>query len=133
MAFYEISLRLSNAWFSGKEHDEETLVYQRYLLGGGVYGTKKNQIAVNLGKKSTFSYAWGRIFMPYKQLCTTYPKLIGKPFLVPFYQIRRWCRIVFKGRFSNVPEEIKANKSVNYDSTQELSKLFESMKLNKIK
>ena len=126
---YEMSLKLSNVWFSDAEHDDVILVYQRYILNGGTFGTKMNAIAANSNKKGTFSYVSGRIFMPYEQLCITYPSLKGRKYLLPFYQVKRWCRILTKRRYINVGEEIRANKSVSVENMSEYSKLLESLNL----
>lgn len=127
--FYEISLKLAKVWFSDEKHDDITLSYQRYILNGGMYGTKMNSIAANAKKKSTFSYVLSRIFAPYEMLCITYPSLKGKKALVPFYQVRRWCRTIKKRRYKNVNVEIQANNSVSKENTDEFSRLLECLKL----
>lgn len=129
--FHEISMKLANIWFSDEEHDDTTLVYQRYLLHGGVYGTKMNEIAANSDKKSTASYVAGRLFIPYEKLCITYPNLKGKKILLPFYQVKRWCRVLKNRGYKKVPEELKANNVVSQENINEFSKLMESLELNK--
>ena len=129
--FYELSLKLANIWFSDEEHDEITLIYQKYLLNGGVYGTKINGIAANSDKKSTFSYVMGRVFMPYEQLCLKYPSLKGKKLLLPFYQVRRWCGALVKGRISDTSKEIDANSKITEEGIAQTRVLFEKLKLKK--
>ena len=127
--FHKASLKLANVWFANKEHDDITLLYQRYILNGGIYGTKMNSIAAKAEKKGTLSYICGRIFMPYEQLCVTYPSLKGKKLLVPFYQVRRWGRILKKHRYKIASDEIHANNSVSSNNVNEFSYLLKSLKL----
>ena len=129
--FYEMSLKLANIWFSNAEHDEVTLSYQRYILNGGIYGTVMNKVAANNDKKKTSSYIAGRIFMPYEQLCITYPKLKKNKLLLPFYQVKRWCRILKNKGYAKASDEIKANNSVSEKNLNEYSKLFDELQLKK--
>ena len=57
------------------------LVYTEYAKRGGK-------------KKRMLSY----VFLPYSQLSEQYPSLKKAPFLLPFYEIRRWLRIIFRGK-----------------------------------
>ncbi len=127
--FYDAVLKLSKIWFSDEKHDETTLVLQKYLLNGGIYGTKMNALAANSEKKSVISYILRRIFMPYEQLCITYPFLKGKKILLPFYQVRRWVRILKKRRYKNASNEIEANKSVAQNDIDEYSMLIKKLNL----
>lgn len=127
--FSETSLKLARIWFSEEEHDEITPVYEKYLLGGGIYGTKMNAIAAKDNKKSTFSYAVGRIFMPYEKLCITYPNLKGKKYLLPFYQVKRWFRTLKNRRYLDASKEFEANNSITKQKANDFSKLFESLEL----
>ena len=127
--FCEISLKLARIWFSDGIHNEITDVYQRYLLNGGIYGTKMNSIAAKDSKKSNFSYAVSRIFMPYEQLCITYPKLKEKKYLFPFYQVKRWLRTVKNRRYLEVSKEFDANDSVTRQNASDYSKLIEKLEL----
>jgi hypothetical protein len=129
-AFFNECVKLSQVWFSGREHDETTVLFQLYLLNGGVYGSKMNSIAVKYRKKGTFSYALCRVFLPYEQLCITYPFLKGRKYLLPFYQARRWLRALFKGRLSVAGKEIDANKQISDKRIAEVQKLFEVLHLN---
>ena len=129
-AFFSTCVKMCDVWFSDGEHDETTLLFQRYLLNGGIYGTKHNQIAASPDKKSMVAYILNRVFMPYEQLCVTYPSLKGKKMLIPFYQIRRWLRIVANRRLDSASEEFKAKKHVSDGNFGDYSKLFEAIKLN---
>lgn len=123
--FYDLSVRLSDVWFADAEHDDVTYLMHCYILEGGVYGKKDTSIAVRRMKKDRFSYVFGRIFLPFRQLVITYPKLGEKPALMPFYQIKRWCRIVFAGKTKRSINELKTGVNVTAEKIDYLTELFE--------
>ena len=127
--FYDVSVRLSKAWFEDGEHDETTLLLQKYLLGGGTYGTVKNYIAVASSRGGKFSYLLKRVFMPYDLLCTKYPNLKDKPYLLPYYQVRRWLRIVISGRIKDTSKEFSAGSDITDENARDVKKLFDSIGL----
>lgn len=129
--FYDECLRLSTVWFANEKHNETTLLFQEYLLDGGVYGIKKNQIALKRKKKGTFSYILERIFMPYEQLVITYPSLKNKRCLTPLYQVRRWFRVVFNGRIFSSSQELTANGEITDQKIDNIACLFEKIGLDK--
>ena len=49
--------------------------------------------------------------------------------LTPIYQVRRWFRIVFKGRVGKAVKTIKANATVSDDSRKKTAELFENLGL----
>lgn len=129
--FYKAVSKLARVWFADESHDDVTLSLQKYILFGGIYGTKVNSIAMNDEKKSTVAYVADRVFMPYEKLCITYPGLKGKKILLPFYQVKRWCRTLKNHRYASASEELKANRGVSEDRIHEFSGLLTELELNK--
>ena len=129
VTFYEVSLKLARVWFADEEHNDMTLSLQKYILFGGIYGTKVNSIAANDEKKSAVSYVAGRIFMPYEKLCITYPGLKGKKILLPFYQVKRWFRTLKNRRYLAASDELRANREAD-ERTEEFSCLLDNLELN---
>ncbi len=128
--FHECS-KLSAVWFDSGEHDDTTLLFQKYLLGGGVYGIKKNQIAFKRKQKGRVAYLAERIFMPYEQLIIKYPELKGKRYLAPLYQVRRWTGFVLGRKYANSGKELLTNKEISEERAEEVYKLFEKIGLDK--
>ncbi len=131
LQFYEASLKLSRVWFSDEKHDETTLLFQKYLLGAGVYGIKKNQIAFKRRQKGSVSYLAERIFMPYEQLIIKYPELNGKRYLTPFYQLRRWTGFVLGRKYANSGRELLTNREISDKKAEEVYNLFKKIGLDK--
>ncbi len=129
--FYDACLGLCDVWFSDAEHDETTLLFEKYLLGGGVYGTIMNKLAYKRSTQSRFSYYMERIFMPYEQLIVRYPALEGKRFLVPIYQIRRWCSTLVNGRIKHSAKTFVETENLSDEKTEFVLELFKKIGLNK--
>ncbi len=116
---------LTSIWFNNGEHTKETLLFQEYVLQGGVYGTTDNKIVINQGKKgSKFKYLLSRIFMPYSELKERYPILKKHKVLYPFMLIRRCFDIIFKKDTKRIKSEISKNNSVNKNQQRDIKNLI---------
>lgn len=130
LAFFECSTDLMNVWFEGKEHSEITQEMEDYVLQGGVYGTLEQQLAMSQNKKGgKFRHLMGRIFLPYKSMVIYYPSLKKCPILFPFYQVRRWFRILFCGGRKAAMNEIKLNQSLSEEKKQAAKRLIDELGL----
>lgn len=99
LLFAEAAEELSSVWFSGGEYSGTTKTMAEYIISSGVYGTQENYVAVQQSKHgSRFKYVLSRIWLPYDRLKHYYPSLNGKKFLLPFYEFRRWMKLVFSGK-----------------------------------
>ena len=130
LAFFERSTDLVNVWFEGKEHSEITQEMEDYILQGGVYGTLKQNLAMSQNKKGgKFRHLMSRIFLSYKDMAVYYPSLKKCPVLFPFYQVRRWCRILFCGGRKAAMNEIKVNQNITTEEQERAKKLLEELNL----
>lgn len=130
LAFFERSTDLVNVWFEGKEHSEITQEMEDYILQGGVYGTLKQNLAMSQNKKGgKFRHLMSRIFLSYKDMAIYYPSLKKCPILFPFYQVRRWCRILFCGGRKAAMNEIKVNQNITTEEQERAKKLLEELNL----
>lgn len=125
------ALSLAKVWFGGKEHTDLTYDMQDYLLAGGVYGTIENKVAVGQAKKGgKFRYAISRIWIPFNNLKYQYPVVERHRILVPICQIRRWFRLLFKGRSAISNQEISANSNLGKDKKESIKLLLEKLNLH---
>ena len=130
LAFYERSTDLMNVWFEGKEHSEITQEMEDYVLQGGVYGTLEQHIAMSQNKKGgKFRHLLSKIFLSYEQMKVYYPSVKKCPILFPFYQVRRWFRILFCGGRKAAMNEIKLNQSISEEKKQAAKRLIEELGL----
>lgn len=130
LAFFERSTDLVNVWFEDKDHSENTQEMENYILQGGVYGTLKQNLAMSQNKKGgKFRHLMSRIFLSYKDMSIYYPSLKKCPILFPFYQVRRWCRILFCGGRKAAMNEIKVNQNITTEEQERAKKLLEELNL----
>ena len=117
---------LTNVWFDKNEYNATTRAMSNYLLEGGVYGNVTNLVTVGgIRKGGKFKYIMSRIWLPFKLLPeSANPK--SKKWLIPFYQMKRWLRVIFTGRGKRALNEIKFNAKGT--STAECSNLEQMIK-----
>lgn len=112
--FFEALTRLSDAWFADGAYDDGICRMEKFVLSEGVYGNDKNSIVISQqSEKGRLGYIFHRIWMPYESLCLLYPKLCGRRYLQPFYEVKRWLKI-FK-------PEVRKRKSCDLDIIKNLS------------
>lgn len=122
--------QLSEVWFDGAEHTELTRQMEAYILHGGVYGTQQNRVAVQQVKEGgRLRYALARIFLPYESLRTLYPVLDEHRWLMPLMQVRRWFRVIFRGRLRHSVRELRMNGSISADERAETTAFLEKIGL----
>ena len=128
--FYDRVTELSNVWFECQNHRDITLKMQSYILQGGVYGSAKNGIAINQGKKGgKIKYALSRIFLRPEVLENYYPCIKKHVWLIPFCEVHRWFKIILRGRFKRSVNELKINNSVSKESATEMTSFLNEMGL----
>lgn len=114
LKFADAARRLSRVWFDGEEHDRLSQRLEHYILRGGVYGTYKNRIVIQLHRQGgRVRYALRKIFLPYDQLKFHYPILQKHKWLTPAMEVRRWCKLIFCGHIRSSLHELKFVGSIS--------------------
>lgn len=123
---------LCDVWLSGAEHTSVTAEMADYIIGAGVYGTLENHVAISGERKGgRFKYMLGRIFAPYRTLKLYYPRLEKYPVLLPYYQVKRWFRLIFTKANKRAFAEIKYNSSVSAERRERLVAMCRGLDLIK--
>ncbi len=125
--FYEQIKKLSEVWFSDREHTELTEMMEEYIFSGGVYGSKENDFAVKKNIVNRKKYILNRIFSPYDVIKNRYPILQKHKWLTPFYQVRRWTETIFSKKAGKLKEEIQIYDSVDADKKANVEKMFSGL------
>lgn len=136
--FANVAEIISNEWFSKKgkhvpegfqnaQNEESVQELSDYILNGGVYGTLKNRVTVQRVNKSKFSYLISRIFLPYRDLSLLYPDLERHKWLLPFYEVKRWCSILFGGRVKNGINELSESGKVTREDQKKIQNLLKNL------
>ena len=129
--FYEAVRKLCSCWFEGAEPIVLTDEMQRFILQGGVYGTKDAHIAARQESRGGKSgYAMSRIFAPYSVLKQRYPKMRGRA-MMPIYQVRRWVDVVKEGGTKRSMQELKINSALDKESVESIRMMMRYLELDK--
>ena len=129
-AFVRNMRRLAAVWFGGEAHDETTASMERYILSGGVYGTNRQKVAMQL-TEGRGKHLLRRFWKPYPWLCERYPQLKGRRILQPVYEVRRWCELIgTRWRFKGGMKDLKTSFTVSDETVAEVKKLFDNIGLD---
>lgn len=113
LAFARGVEKLSQSWFDGEPPDTMTQTMGNYILTGGNFGTLENMVCMKQTKQGgKVKYALSRIFLPYHTLRYQYPILQKYKILFPFYQVVRWCKLLFKGGADRGIQELQTNANL---------------------
>jgi hypothetical protein len=125
--FEAAAVKLSEMWICGIEA-EELAPFEEYILTGGVYGTVEQGVAAKRRDgKGKLSYTMRRIFMPYEELKKRHPRLDGRPWLTPVFEVWRWCGLVVPSRLKRSHRELKGISNVDTEMTVTVNALFDSL------
>lgn len=132
--FSDEAFKTAHAWFGKGESDVTTELMSDYIFNAGIYGNFENQVAASLAHNGTkFKNLMERIFMPYDTLKVIYPVIKKYPVLTPFYEVKRWFRIIFKDKAKNQLIIMKHNSNITEEKQTKVAKLMENLGLNEHK
>ena len=128
--FYDTATALSHVWLSGNRHNAVTKEMEQFVLKGGLYGTFANYAAVSANQGETKADAWLKIiFLPRRNLEVIYPNLKTKPYLYPFYQVKRWFRIFDRQKRGKVSNLAKARNTLSDARASRVGRLLQDLGL----
>ncbi|MBQ8291226.1 MAG: nucleotidyltransferase family protein [Clostridia bacterium] len=128
--FYDSLVLLSQVWFSGAEGNGLTDKMEKFILDGGVYGTIENGLSAKPSKKSGKSkYLFSLIFLPYKDMKAIHPVLGKHKWLLPFFHIGRWFKILFRGISPRTKRAMRVNAKISDEDRKKVGKLLEELEL----
>ncbi len=121
---------LISVWFCGAECTDRVRNMEKYILGGGTYGTlDQGVLAVQTSSGGRKKYILKRIFLPYDMLKIRYPRLENRRILVPFYQVRRWVELLFGKRLGVAVKQFNHSKNITQEESEKTIELFDSLGL----
>ncbi len=124
-AFASYTRKLARVWFEGEVHDHETTLMQMYIIEAGLFGDVKSKVKARKVKtEGKGEYLLQRVFIPYKEFCSSYPILSKYPVLYPYYTVKRWFKIFDRRKAEQAIYEIQLNQEMHGESVQKLRELF---------
>ncbi len=128
--FAEQCYKMCDIWFGDGQHTELTERLQTYILGGSIYGSAKYQIAVKRSEGvGRFKHIFRLVFLPKKSLELIYPNLKKRPYLFPFYQVKRWLRVFNSSKRNKITQNIEISNNVSDDTVEKVSALISDLGL----
>ncbi len=129
-ALAETAERLADAWFSGAEQNASSERLGRYVLNGGIYGSRDNSIAMDNVKHGRFGSMMRLIFLPYRNMCIKYPSLARHKLALPFYHLYRWGSLVFRGRVRSSVGILRKNMRIGAEMGDDVRIMMQELHLD---
>lgn len=128
--FAEAGRALSEVWFAGESEDELSGQMANYILTGGVYGNLDNMVAVQRTQRGgKLRYLLSRVFLPYEVIKFHYPVLEKHRWLTPFYEVRRWFKLLQRGRMKRSLHELNVTASISGENAAQTDDLIRKLGL----
>ena len=121
---------LTRTWFCKQPYTQLTKMVETYILEGGVYGTMDNRVVLQQTKSgSKAKYFFSRVWVPYDLLKHESKALQKHKWLLPFYQVRRWFRMLFRGRMRVRMKEMDKATNVSQERTKQTQQMLKDLGL----
>lgn len=126
--FADAATGLAGYWFDHQKPDALILELENYILTAGVYGSLKNHVAVKqLEKSGKRNYIFSRIWLPYRDMILYYPSLEGRKILLPFYEFKRWCKLLKPSIFRRKKKELRLIANLSDEQVQNTNHLLKNL------
>lgn len=104
---------LSEVWFSKKEHNEVTRIMEKFIIDGGIGGTEEQNLLLKKHRAGgRIGYVFSRIFVGLRELKNEYPILKKIPVLLPFFEVLRWLKLLFKKDKNHITRRYETVKNI---------------------
>ena len=128
--FYNSVCAVADCWFGEGESTPIVRSIEDYIINSGMYGDMRNRVAIQQKEKGgNVKFLLSRIFLPYSQLKFVYPKLQKYPILFPFYQVKRWFKLLKKDSRKKSVSELKETISGDNEKKKRVTKLLKDLEL----
>ena len=126
--FSQFAYALADYWFNGGETNQTLTEMEKFVIGGGVYGTLKQKTKIESVKSN--NYYRRRIFLPFNEMASRYRKLEKYPILLPYYMVKRWFALFSKDKRKSIRQELEYKKDFTNEKLQQTNKFLEELGLN---
>jgi len=127
LTFYEKSCELLDSWMKAKEYTPEAKALEQFCLMGGVFGNAEIASAAALRQNMGVKYFFNRLFIRKSLLEEIYPELRNKPYLLLFFQMKRWLKLLDGDKRKKVIDELKGVRSIGKEQIDSFDKLLLSL------
>ena len=122
--------KLSLVWMQNEIPDKTSLLIQDYIFDGGVFGNVNNMVLYKQAKSGGHTgYILSRLIASRNLLEHHYPILKKHRWLMPFCQVGRWLKIIFRNRLKISINELAINNKINDDIKNNMKDLIKILGL----
>lgn len=126
--FANACIHLSEVWFGTEAYTPLTQAMEDYIIGAGVYGNADNEVQVRQAQNgSKFKSLIKRLWKPYDKLIWDYPKLEGRRYLQPYYEAKRFFKMIFGGQLGRSIQEVRANQNMSKQNREKLRSMLDQL------
>lgn len=130
LTFYNSINELSSMWFENASSTPLSLELEQFVLKAGVFGSIENNVALEqLKKGGKIKHLLDKAFLSREKMGRYYQNSKKYPILLPYYQIKRWCRILFSNGRAHALAEIKENQLMTSEKQQKIDNLYKQLNL----
>jgi len=131
LTFAAATEQLVRVWFSEEAETDVIKQMEQYLFSGGIYGNLENQIAMTQAETdSKLKSALSKIFLAYDTIKFQYPILQKHKWLLPFYEVKRWCKLIFaREHRTRVKTHLSINQNLSDDVKEQVKKLRKALEI----
>ena len=129
LTFYEKCCAMLGVWLYGDEYTPELSALEEYCLAGGVYGSKEIASAAALRDGKGLKYFKRRLFISRTALEGANPKLKKYPFLLPFFQVKRWFNLKDERKRKRIAKELNGTLTISQQKVDSFDNLLKSLGL----
>lgn len=129
LKYYETCCDLLDVWFMDKNHSEVTREFERVVFSGGVYGIEQNKIIYRKRTANGKQYIRSRVFISSKDIKALFPVSKRYPFLVPFFQVVRWVKLLSPKKRRTAKDEIELAHSIDKTDLERFDWLLTNLDL----
>lgn len=129
--FYIAVQQQIGVWFEGKPHTEVTKAMESYVIYGGTFGTRENYVLLRAGKYGRrMGYIRSRMVLGPETMKKYYPILHRHGWLLPFFQLYRWCRILLGREGNRVWKELHSSPMTSQKTLTGVNTLYKALGLS---
>lgn len=129
--FADTAFEIISVWFGTACGNELTQLIEEYIFNAGIYGTFENMVAISSAQKGgKIMSLLSKIFLPRELLKNQFPILEEKRWLTPYYEVKRWHRILFKDKSRIQFEIARQNANLSAEKIEKTKRLIDELELS---
>lgn len=130
LIFYNSVNELASVWFENAPSTPLSSELEQFVFNAGVFGSIENNVALEqLKKGGKIKHLLDKAFLSREKMGRYYKNSEKHPMLLPYYQVKRWCRILFSNGRAHALAEIKENQLMTSEKQGKINNLYKQLNL----